>query len=268
MGQRDAGQRRRRYRTRHARNDFKGHAGLPERERLFPAAAEHEGSPPFSRTTRRPRVPPESSPRESRSGTARAVRPASRRKNAARAGRSEHALVDERIVKHEIGGAQPRHRRRVRSPGSPGPAPTSETCPITATNPPQTQPCRSAATRSMAELSRTAERTRGSSAAPRRARIACSAPRAARAPSRHRHAVCAATPHAAGAPRPPTHPDRGKHRIERLAQKRRQSRSLAARRNRQRHAVSAHDAAQEGACIRRIVDGVDEGCGRSAASAT
>ena len=41
----------------------------------------------------------------------------------------EHARVDQRVVQHQIGRAQARHGLACQEPGSPGPAPTSETCP-------------------------------------------------------------------------------------------------------------------------------------------
>ena len=85
MGHRDSGQRRRRDRRAHAGNDFERNARRAERQRFLAAAAEHEGiaalqaHDSLARAGRR-----ESSARESSPAACSAVRPACRRKSAAR----------------------------------------------------------------------------------------------------------------------------------------------------------------------------------------
>ena len=111
MRDRNAGERGSRHGARHPRDDVEGHAGGAKREGLFAAAAEdervaalepHDLTAPPRRTNHqrvnralRQRVPARTFADEE------ALRPPCE---------PQDALVDERIVQHEVGPAQPRER--------------------------------------------------------------------------------------------------------------------------------------------------------------
>ena len=112
------------------------HPRLPEKGELLPAPAEEEGSPPFKRTTCRPARAFSNKRRPISSwGTlwwpALCPRPAA----PPRAGPLEQGRVDEPVVHHHLRLERASLPRRVRSPGSPGPAPTNVTVPTVTAGP-------------------------------------------------------------------------------------------------------------------------------------
>ena len=227
-----------------------GTPACPSASASSPPRPNTKGSPPFSRTTRRPR-------RAARIITAWIS--AWRQRVPARAladeealrppGDLQDALVDERVVEHQVRGRSRATAVRVRRAG------------IARTGADQRDMIRWCS--QGASQNRTLPRRRvgrrksfsASSSNGRRASIGTPiAP-----PGR------LATLRASSIQRPRS---RGSIASSASRKQRRQPRRVAARRDRDRHAVAAHDAAQERAGVRRIVDGIDKDPARSAASAT
>ena len=221
---------------RDARHDLERHARRVERQRLFATAAEHEriaalqphDSPSAPRGPNHHRV-------NRRAATAHAGPRACRRRTAARGGPDDRTRSST-SASYSTRSA-PRRRAtalRVRSAGSPGPAPTRETCPITATN----LPLRDDRPRNPQRSQKHPQRISARSACSAVDRRVCSAPRAAAgAASTIGHAVFASRRAVAGAPRASTRRDRAeaRHRAPRARAPsapahRRSSKSPASRR--------------------------------------
>ena len=238
-----------------------GHAGALQRERFFAAAAEHE---------RVAALQPHDAAAAARGADHQRVNRRLRHRMAAgaladvealRAARvAQDPVVDQRVVEHEVGGAQPRDRRARQQPGIAGPGADERDMSLHSheSSGPFSHGTRGRSTWALADIARTsrsrrARRRRGVVLIERVQRL--QQPRLARG---HRHAV--APPRHARGPRLP-HPGRQiarQQRVEPLAQQRGQRRRVAAGRDRERHAVAPDDAAQERGRVGRIVDRVDE----------
>ena len=113
-----------------ARHDLERDAGGDQRQRLFPAAAEHE---------RVAALQPHDALAAARGANHQLVdhvwrmagRPARlpTKKRCALPGEREDVGVDQRVVENHVGGSQAGSGSRVSRSGSPGPAPTSATEP-------------------------------------------------------------------------------------------------------------------------------------------
>ena len=137
MRHRNAGRRRRGDRARDAGHDVVRDAGVLQRQRFFAAAAEHE---------RVAALQPHDAPAAARGANHQRVNRRLRHRVAAGALADEEALrpprvaqdavVDQRVVQHEVGGAQPRDRRARQQPGIARTGADERDMSVTATNPP------------------------------------------------------------------------------------------------------------------------------------
>ena len=251
MRDRNAGQRRRRDRARHAGHHVEPNPRLAQSDRFLAAPAEDE---------RVAALEPHDAAAAPRRANHDRVNLALRERVTPGALANEEALcaprqpqhprVDERVVQHEIGRAQPgrglpRQQSRIAGPGADErdmPASVPASC-----------ACRFPSARAVSQPAAVQDPVRRSIGD-----TACSALReaadAARTSARRRGARCAA----AGAPRAAIGRDRSAAPHQAPHATGREAWRCAVRGNRQGHAVPAHDAAQKGRRVRRIVDRVHE----------
>ena len=233
--------RRRRDDAGHAGDDVERDARPLQRLRFFAAAAEHE---------RVAALEPHHLPAASGRADHQRVDLLLRQRVAAgaladeeplRAPRQrEHALVDERVVEHQIGAPQPRHRLARQQRRIAGPAPTSETWPITLMVPVTINRGARSARRATVGSAVVRVLCVGSVIDPVQAPRSSSGRRASIGTPSRRHSTRssrATSIHVARSLR--------QHGVERFAQQPGQPRRVAARRNRQRHAVAPDHAAQD-----------------------
>ena len=255
MRHRNAGERRRRDRAGDARHHVERTPAAPQRERLLAASSETNGSPPFRRTTRRPRRAARIISALIRSCVS-AWRPARLPTKNRCACRAYRRIRSSMSASYRTRSAARSHAiaLRVSSAGSPGPAPTSETRPAQGEG---------------SGLSLSRPRAGSPSAL-------CPQPCALRSPLPfvqpfiassssgrafvHRHAVAPSSDAAGRALRAATARVRGAAAARRAPARNSavSAGRLAVRRNGQREALAPNDTAEIRRRIRRIVHRVDE----------